>query len=89
MQMHLTSLKSAPPFPPPGGREESYGAVGHIAHNEAVAGVCVQEGKGKRVGRINEESCHISAGNNEGKYVCVVSESFTSRNHWLIVFGVV
>lgn len=72
----------------PGGREESCGAIGRIAHSEAVAGVCMQEEKGKRDGRINGESCHISSGDDEGQCVCMFSEFFASRIHWLIVFGI-
>lgn len=84
MQMHLTSLKVALE-----GKEENCGAVGHIAHCQAVAGVCVQEGKGKRVKRINEDNCHTSARDNEGKHVCAVRESFPSRIPWLSMSGVV
>lgn len=63
--MLLTSLKSGPR-----GREESCGVIGPVAHGETVTGVCVQEVKRKCVKRINKKSCHISARDNEGKYVC-------------------
>lgn len=48
--MHLTSLKRGPR-----GREESYGAIGPIAHGETVTGVHVQEVERKHVRRINKK----------------------------------